>query len=290
MPQKCLRTAADRTQRLRMDEPKYHLTGVMHTRDALPEDFDGPLDVILLLLSKNKIEIQDVSITSILEQYLAYLDEMKRLDMEIASEFIAMASHLMLIKTKMLLSAAEREEAVSEMELLIRSLEERQRADAYEQIRTAVSFLEPRSEIGRNLFVKQPEPYRADTTYRYRHDPDDLLRAFSMIAERSERKLPPPVANFQGIVGAEPYPVTKKAAQVLKRLLMRGLTKFRALFKGNRSRSEIVATFLAVLELCRVHSITIEDGEDDDVNIRFCKMPDEETEKLDGTVGTGTAD
>ena len=112
-----------------MEEPTYHLAGVMHTRDELPADFDGPLSVILLLLSKNKIEIQDVSITSILEQYLAYLDEMKRLDMEIASEFIAMASHLMLIKTKMLLSAAEREEAMSEMELLIRSLEEKQRAE-----------------------------------------------------------------------------------------------------------------------------------------------------------------
>ena len=73
-----------------MEEPTYHLAGVMHTRDELPADFDGPLSVILLLLSKNKIEIQDVSITSILEQYLAYLDEMKRLDMEIASEFIAM--------------------------------------------------------------------------------------------------------------------------------------------------------------------------------------------------------
>ena len=89
-----------------MDEPKYHLPGVMRTQDALPADFDGPLDVILLLLSKYKIEIQSVSITSITEQYLAYLEEMKRLDMEIASEFIAMASHLMLIKTKMLLSAA----------------------------------------------------------------------------------------------------------------------------------------------------------------------------------------
>ncbi len=268
-----------------MEGPNYHLSGVMRTRDELPADFDGPLDVILLLLSKNKIEIQDVSITSILEQYLAYLDEMKRLDMEIASEFIAMASHLMLIKTKMLLSAAEREEAMSEMELLIRSLEERQRADAYEQIRTAVSFLEPRNEIGRNIFTKEPEPYEADQTYRYQHEASDLLRAFAAIAERSERRLPPPVSNFTGIVGAEPYPVTKKAAQVIKRLLMRGVEKFRSLFRGSRSRSEIVATFLAVLELCRVRSVVLEDG-DDDMTIRFCKMPEGEMEKLDGTIGT----
>lgn len=264
-----------------MEEPKYHLSGVMRSGDALPADFDGPLDVILLLLSKNKIEIQDVSITSILEQYLAYLEEMKRLDMEIASEFIAMASHLMLIKTKMLLSAAEREEAMSEMELLIRSLEERQRAEAYEQIRKAADFLSPRNEIGCNLFTKQPEPLRTDSTYRYQHDKSDLLKAFSAIAERSERKLPPPIANFQGIVGAEPYPVTKKAAQVLKRLLMRGFEKFRSLFRGSRSRSEIVATFLAVLELCRMNSVSLE-GQDEDVTVRFCKMPDGEMENTDG--------
>ena len=92
-----------------MLEPRYHLEGIVRTRDAGVEDFEGPLDVIFLLLSKNKIEIQDVSITAILEQYLNYLDTMKRLDMEIASEFITMASHLMLIKTKMLLSEAERQ-------------------------------------------------------------------------------------------------------------------------------------------------------------------------------------
>ena len=264
-----------------MDEPKYHLPGVMRTQDALPEDFDGPLDVILLLLSKNKIEIQSVSITSITEQYLAYLDEMKRLDMEIASEFIAMASHLMLIKTKMLLSAAEREEAMSEMELLIHSLEERQRADALEQIHKAAAFLEPRNEFGCNCFVKQPEPYKMDTTYRYQHEPEDLLRAFSDVAERSERRMPPPVSNFQGIVGAEPYPVTKKAKQLLKRLVMRGVEKFRSLFRGSRSRSEIVATFLAILELCRLRSIEL-DGDGDEMDVRFCKMPEEEMESLDG--------
>ena len=77
-----------------MDEPRYHLGSVVHTKGETLEDFDGPLDVILLLLSKNKIEIQNIQISAILEQYLAYLDEMKRMDMEIASEFIAMASCL----------------------------------------------------------------------------------------------------------------------------------------------------------------------------------------------------
>ena len=139
-----------------MSEPQYHLEGIVRNRADEMEDFEGPLDVIFLLLSKNKIEIQDVSITAILEQYLNYLDEMKRLDMEIASEFITMASHLMLIKTKMLLSAAEQAEAESELDLLRQSLMERKRKEAMEQIRSAVSVLEPRNEIGRCIFTKDP--------------------------------------------------------------------------------------------------------------------------------------
>ena len=257
-----------------MEEPQYHLDGVVRAKAQNMEDFDGPLDVILLLLSKNKIEIQDIRISSILEQYLAYLEEMKRMDMEIASEFIAMASHLMLIKTKMLLSAAEQEEALSEMELLIRSLEERQRKEAFLQIKTSVEFLSGRNEIGLNLFIKEPEPLRRDSTYRYQHDPSDLLRAMSIISERSERALPPPTSNFSGIVGREPYPVTKKSAEVLKKLISHGIARFLKLFRGNRTRSEIVATFLAVLELCRLRSVELQGDCDEDMSVKFVKLPD----------------
>ncbi len=253
-----------------MGEPQYRLEGIVHTRNEGLEDFEGPLDVIFLLLSKNKIEIQDVSITAILEQYLAYLDEMKRLDMEIASEFITMASHLMLIKTKMLLSAAEQAEAESEFDQLRQELIERQRREAIEQIRTAVVWLEPRNEIGRCLFTKEPEPLRRDQTYRYQHDVKDLLVALDEISERNQRRLPPPTVNFKGIVGKEPYPVTKKAGEVLRQLVLRGMERLKNLFKGNRSRSEIVATFLAVLELCKTSSVTIEDdisGENPNVRL-----------------------
>lgn len=258
-----------------MEEPRYHLEQVVQVRSEVMEDFDGPLDLILLLLSKNKIEIQNIKISLILEQYLAYLDEMKRMDMEIASEFISMASYLMLIKTKMLLSAAEQEEAISEMELLIRSLEERQRKDAFQHIKTSVTYLSERNEIGINVFIKGQEPFERDLTYRYQHDPEDLIRAMASIAERSERALPPPSSNFSGIVGREPYPVTKKAAEVLKKLLSHGLQKFLRLFRGNRSRSEVVATFLAVLELCRLKSVKLDDEDRTNPTIRFVKLPDE---------------
>ncbi len=264
-----------------MGEPRYRLEGIVHTRNEGMEDFEGPLDVIFLLLSKNKIEIQDVSITAILEQYLAYLEEMKRLDMEIASEFITMASHLMLIKTKMLLSAAEAAEAESELDQLRQSLIERQRKEAMEQIRKAITELEPMNDVGRCVFTKQPEPLRKDKTYRYKHEPGDLIRALDEIAERNQRRLPPPTVNFKGIVGKEPYPVTRKAKELVRTLILRGIERLKNLFRGNRSRSEIVATFIAILEMCKTNVVTLEDDiNGDNPNVRLLRNPEENSEEV----------
>ena len=267
-----------------MSQPQYRLEGIVRTRNEGMEDFEGPLDVIFLLLSKNKIEIQDVSITAILEQYLAYLDEMKRLDMEIASEFITMASHLMLIKTKMLLSAAEQAEAESELDLLRQSLIERQRKEAMEQIRSAITVLEPRNEIGRCIFTKEPEPLRRDQTYRYQHAPEDLVRALDNISERNQRRLPPPTVNFKGIVGKEPYPVSRKAKEVLRQLLLRGVERLKNLFQGNKSRSEVVATFISILDLCKTNSVVLEDDiSGENPNVRLIRTPEEKEEAEHGT-------
>ena len=269
-----------------MGEPQYRLEGIVRTKSELMEDFEGPLNVIFLLLSKNKIEIQDVSITAILEQYLAYLEEMKRLDIELASEFITMASHLMLIKTKMLLSTAEAVEAETELDLLRQSLIERQRHEAMDQIRMAITVLEPMNDIGRCLFTKAPEPLQRDMTYRYQHDVMDMLWALDEITERNQRRLPPPTVNFKGIVGKEPYPVTKKAKELIHNLILRGVQKLKSLFKGSRSRSEIVATFLAILELCKTNSVALEDdvsGENPNV-----RLLDEDAMKKQGDDVNGT--
>ena len=105
-----------------MESPIYKLEKVVQGKEEL-QDFEGPLDLILFLLSKNKIEIQDIPIALILDQYLAYLDRRKEMDLEVASEFVTMAAHLMYIKTRMLLSL-EDEEAKNEMDALIQSLAE----------------------------------------------------------------------------------------------------------------------------------------------------------------------
>ena len=157
-----------------------------------------------------------------------------------------------------------------------------------EQIRTAVAVLEPRNEIGRCLFAKEPEPLRRDQGYRYKHDVLDLLRALDNIAERNARQLPPPTANFMGIVGKEPYPIGRKTGEVLRQLVLRGVERLKNLFKGNKSRSEIVATFLAVLDLCKTNSVTLEDDVNgDNPNVRLL----DETERKELEVnGNGTAD
>ena len=137
-----------------MDNPIFKLEKVVQTRAAESlEDFEGPLDLILFLLSKNKIEIQDIPISLILDQYLEYLEKRQQMDLEVASEFVTMASHLMYIKTRMLLSI-EDEEAQSEMDALIQSLQERQRGECYQKIRKLTEKLGPMSEFGRNIFTK----------------------------------------------------------------------------------------------------------------------------------------
>lgn len=148
-----------------------------------------------------------------------------------------------------------------------------------EQIRVAIGVLEPRNEIGRCIFTKEPEPLRREQTYRYKHEPLDLLKALDAISERSKRQLPPPTTNFLGIVGKEPYPIGRKTVEVMRRLVLRGAERLKNLFKGNKSRSEIVATFLAVLDLCKTNSVTLEDDiNGDNPNVRL--LDDTEKQEL----------
>ena len=160
-----------------MDNPVFKLEGVVHERSAETlQDFEGPLDLILFLLSKNKIEIQDIPIALILDQYLAYLEQRKQLDLEVASEFITMAAHLMYIKTRMLLSL-EDGQAQSEMDELIASLKERQQKDTYLRIKTLTETLGPMGEFGRSIMTRQPEPMQRGKIYEYSHEKADLVLA-----------------------------------------------------------------------------------------------------------------
>ncbi len=245
-----------------MDSPIYHLEKVVRAKADDMEDFNGPLDLILSLLAKNKMEIQDIQISLILDQYMAWIEKRRSMDLEVASEFITMASQLMFIKSRMLLSIHD-EEAISELDQLIASLEEHQRHENYARMQAVVPQLSDRYDVGRNYITKVPEHLQINKVYRYSHKPEDLLRAISSAMERVDNHLPPPMAAFEGIVGREPYPVSDKAGEIMQRLQRFGVTRFHALFHGNRSRSEIVATFLAVLELCKARRLRLAGTETD---------------------------
>lgn len=196
-----------------LDTPVYHLDGVVHTKSER-ENFDGPLDLILSLLSKNKMEIEEIQLSLILEQYLAWMNQRQELNLEVASEFVTMAAHLAYIKTRMLLSLQD-EEAVSEMEELIASLEERKRSESYEKIRQATPLLRERYAVGKDYLSKPAEPIQRERAYRYQHQPDDLPKALQRILRRRQEQSPPAAAAFEGIVRREPYPVAEKVHEIL---------------------------------------------------------------------------
>lgn len=256
-----------------MENPVFKLEKVVRSRSEEMQDFEGPLDLILYLLGKNKMEIQDISISLICDQYLQWLSQRQQMDLEVASEFVTMASHLVYIKTRMLL-AIEDEEAQSEMDALIQSLEERRRNENYTKIKAMAQRLAPMGEFGRNILTRDPEPVERGKVYLYSQEPGDLILAMAEIRSRAERALPPPRTAFQDIVRHEPYPVESKAREIIQRLKLHGITSFRMLFRGNRSRSEVVATFLAVLELCRACIIHLAGSETDCTVLQERELPD----------------
>ena len=221
------------------------------------EDFVGPLDLILHLLSKHRIEIRDIPISLLLDQYLAWMEQRERLNLEVASEFVAMAAHLVYIKTRMLLSLDD-QEAINEMEQLMAALEEHRHHESYLKIRAVTGALEQRYSYGSGYMTKLPEVLSEEKTYCYRHRDTDLLWAIHSVLERMDSQKSPTVSNFQTIVGREPYPVSEKARAILRWLGEVGAARFRSLFAASKSRSEVVATFLAVLELCKGNRVVLE--------------------------------
>ena len=240
-----------------MENPNFYLEGVIHDKDEM-QDFEGPLSLILQLLSKNKIEIRDISISEILDQYLAWLAEMQSMDLEIASEFVQMASHLLYIKTKTLLAG---DEEVSELEVLMSSLEQLKARDVFASVQKVVPELKKASELGLLYGVKQPEPLpKQSKVYEYRHKPVDLLRAMYRIYLRGGK-----AASPEDIADRVPqrivYSVRDKSLQILQRL-RGGDVSLNQLYRECGSRSEIVATFVSVLELCSIGSVRVERVED----------------------------
>ena len=247
-----------------MENPNFHLEAVVRERDEM-QDFEGPLSLILMLLQKNKIEIRDIKIAEILDQYLAWMDEMQRMDLEIASEFVQMAAHLLYIKTRTLLTG---DEEVSELEVLLQSLEQLKAKDAFSAIRQVTPELKKASETGLLYFAKLPEPLpKTRREYEYRHEPVDLLRALYAVYSRGVRTGEDEDTISRAIPRRIVYSIRDKSRQILGSLRA-GPSTLKALYEQCASRSEVVATFMSVLEMCSMGSIHI-DRRDGDYVVEF---------------------
>ena len=231
-----------------MDAPVFSLPGIIKDKEDT-SDFVGPLTLILQLLSKNKVEIRDISISLILEQYLAYLDEMAELNLEIASEFAVMASHLMYIKTKMLLYEGEE---ISELEQLITSLEQLQRSDVYLQIKEVSQTLSGMYTREGIMMAGPPEYFAQDSEYKYVHISQELLDAIYRVVGRENLRLSSINPNDTVYPERVEYPISEKITEVVDRLKRCGDIAVRELFGECQSRTELIAMLVAVLELCRV--------------------------------------
>lgn len=243
-----------------MLNPTYRLEGIVKDKNG-ESDFEGPLSLILMLLSKNKIEIRDINISDILDQYTAYLEQMEAMDLEVASEFIQMASHLLYIKTKMLLNLQDEE--VSELEQLIASLEQLQCKSVLSQIQAVVPVLGTMSEGGTKYFTRYPErlPQLPRTTYEYHHDPADLVASLLLVFSRERTSVQPGILRTiapKRIIRS----VKQKSRDILIRLREQGSADLMELLGECEDRSDMITAFLSVLELCSVGSVEVEDTEE----------------------------
>lgn len=235
------------------------------------EAFEGPLDLLLTLIKKNKVNIYDIPISEILEQYLEVIAQMEALDLEASSEFLVLAATLLQIKSRLLLPAEdEEEEGEDPREELVRRLVE------YKRFKEKAEYLRGRENLGYTRFYKAPEyierpvvPFDYSTV-----SIENLLISYKVSYMKLERKLPPPKKSFEGIVGHEKVSVKSRVTNIWKKLVEKGKTKFIELFRGIKSRPEAVASFLAVLELIKLKKVVVE-GDMDDMDIKRVSMEDE---------------
>ena len=222
------------------------------------ENFEGPLHLLLNLVAKNKIDIYDIPIAELLEQYMEQIDLMREADMDVASEFLEMAARLVYIKTASLLPRQEDEED-PRMELTGILLEYRQCKAAAEKLRQMAAF---------NTVTRPPEELPADFIYKRIHDPRELGQALRAAWGKGKSLMPPKPESFSALVSARIVSVASQTVYVLRSLWKRGSIAYRALFAEKADRSARVAVFLALLELVKNRRVRVE-GEGDLCEVRL---------------------
>ena len=242
------------------------------------DQFEGPLDLLLTLISKNKVSITDIPIAMICDQYMEYIEEAQRMDLDIASEFIVMASELMLIKSKMILPHEEGTENDPRREIANALL-------LYQQAKLAVTKLRPLYDEYSSRYVKGTDDVPPEKGLPLNLDPALMIKALNSILRRlriseAERK---PTDLVNPLIKHHVVSVEEKIEEICALLEEHEEASLFFLLKDATSRAELVARFMGVLELIKIHRISIttvhfvEDVAEYDaegLNIKFKLNPD----------------
>ncbi|MCD7772899.1 MAG: segregation/condensation protein A [Ruminococcus sp.] len=214
------------------------------------EAFEGPLDLLLHLIQKHKLNIYDIEISLLLEQYLDYIEGLKEQDFEAAGEFLEMAARLIYIKTVSLLPKPnESQELKKELE---------GRLIEYSMCKRAAKLLQVKCAYG-EIYVRPPTKLPVDKTYKKLHDKEILLDTYIALEVRRDESGTDNTAVFKPIVSKKIVSVTSKIIFVLKKLYITGKCTMSAVFDSMTDKSERIATFLAILELTKSGRIWLND-------------------------------
>ncbi len=211
--------------------------------------FEGPMDLLLHLISKHKLDINDIPIIELVNQYVDYVRQMQEQDFDVAGEFLEMAARLIYIKTVSLLPKHEEAEILKK-ELTGELIE-------YRDCKLMAEKLSRQTE-GFDRFVRPPQEGYVNYSYERFHEGEELLNAYISAAGRGKRKLPPPIDSFKVIVAKKFVAVATKVNTVMRKLWSGKKVKFLSLFEDAQTKSDMVATFLAVLELAKTKRISID--------------------------------
>lgn len=218
------------------------------------EVFEGPMDLLLHLINKHKIDINDIPILLLVEQYLDYVEKMSEEHMDVASEFLEMAARLVYLKTISLLPVYEEETETLKRELQGDLLE-------YQDCKIIASKLSEKAK-GFDLYSRFPECFPPDMKYSRLHEPIEIFKAFIAAVGRGKKNLPPSFEPFKDIVQKKIVPIGGQVSFIFKRLVKNNRLSFKSFFSEAQSKSEIVATFLALLSLTKDKKIVIFDNND----------------------------
>ena len=232
------------------------------------ENFEGPLDLLCTLIEKNKMSIYDIKLDTITDQYLEYINNMEKLDLEVTSEFLIMASTLLYLKSKNLLpNKEEEEEEITEEELIRRIVEYKKYKDITEKLRANFN-------IYSNRIYKLPEEIQMPKQeLEVEYDETLIPEIYSKLIKRNTEKINQDAQNIEKIAIAETYTITSKLKEMFRELIKNKKFVFNKLFSiKNHNKSEVVTAFTGLLELSKRNKVTTSQEETfGDINVEKTK-------------------